>query len=140
MNDKYIQAIIIGTLIGGSIIVAELISQPKRNNMELHTIELQKDIKDIETFDVKDENFPLFTLIKDFIDVKDEKIIVKVNAKNKNSNKELEINVEEIVDEVLSELSENKNIPTDDIEKIIAKALEGTDGKVRIEVSRKFED
>lgn len=123
MNDKYIQAIIIGTLIGGSIIVAELISQPKRNNMELHTIELQKDIKDIETFDVKDE-----------------KIIVKVNAKNKNSNKELEINVEEIVDEVLSELSENKNIPTDDIEKIIAKALEGTDGKVRIEVSRKFED
>ncbi len=140
MNDKYIQAIIIGALIGGSIIVAELISQPKRNNMELHTIELQKDIKDIETFDVKDENFPLFTLIKDFIDVKDEKIIVKVNAKNKNSNKELEINVEEIVDEVLSELSENKNIPTDDIEKIIAKALEGTDGKVRIEVSRKFED
>jgi len=123
MNDKYIQAIIIGTLIGGSIIVAELISQPKRNNMELHTIELQKDIKDIETFDVKDK-----------------KIIVKVNAKNKNSNEELEINVEEIVDEVLSELSENKNIPTDDIEKIIAKALEGTDGKVRIEVSRKFED
>lgn len=123
MNDKYIQAIIIGALIGGSIIVAELISQPKRNNMELHTIELQKDIKDIETFDVKDK-----------------KIIVKVNAKNKNSNKELEINVEEIVDEVLSELSENKNIPTDDIEKIIAKALEGTDGKVRIEVSRKFED
>ena len=123
MNDKYIQAIIIGTLIGGSIIVAELISQPKRNNMELHTIELQKDIKDIETFDVKDK-----------------KIIVKVNTKNKNSNEELEINVEEIVDEVLSELSENKNIPTDDIEKIIAKALEGTDGKVRIEVSRKFED
>ena len=123
MNDKYIQAIIIGTLIGGSIIVAELISQPKRNNMELHTIELQKDIKDIETFDVKDK-----------------KIIVKVNAKNKNSNEELEINVEEIVGEVLSELSENKNIPTDDIEKIIAKALEGTDGKVRIEVSRKFED
>jgi len=123
MNDKYIQAIIIGALIGGSIIVAELISQPKRNNMELHTIELQKDIKDIETFDVKDK-----------------KIIVKVNAKNKNSNEELEINVEEIVDEVLSELSENKNIPTDDIEKIIAKALEGTDGKVRIEVSRKFED
>ena len=120
MNDKYIQAIIIGGLIGGSIIVAELISQPKRNNMELHTIELQKDI---ETFDVKDE-----------------KIIVKVNAKNKDSNRELEINVEEIVDEVLSELSENKNIPTDDIEKIIAKALEGTDGKVRIEVSRKFED
>jgi len=66
MNDKYIQAIIIGALIGGSIIVAELISQPKRNNMELHTIELQKDIKDIETFDVKDK-----------------KIIVKVNAKNK---------------------------------------------------------
>ena len=123
MNDKYIQAIIIGALIGGSIIVAELISQPKRNNMELHTIELQKDIKDIETFDVKDK-----------------KIIVKVNAKNKDSNKELDINVEEIVDEVLSELSENKNIPTDDIEKIIAKALEGTDGKVRIEVSRKFED
>lgn len=123
MNDNYIQAIIIGALIGGSIIVAELISQPKRNNMELHTIELQKDIKDIETFDVKDK-----------------KIIVKVNAKNKNSNEELEINVEEIVDEVLSELSENKNIPTDDIEKIIAKALEGTDGKVRIEVSRKFED
>ena len=123
MNDKYIQAIIIGALIGGSIIVAELISQPKRNNMELHTIELQKDIKDIETFDVKDK-----------------KIIVKVNAKNKDTNEELEINVEEIVDEVLSELSENKNIPTDDIEKIIAKALEGTDGKVRIEVSRKFED
>ena len=123
MNDKYIQAIIIGALIGGSIIVAELISQPKRNNMELHTIELQKDIKDIETFDVKDK-----------------KIIVKVNAKNKNSNEELEINVEEIVDEVLSELSENKNIPTDDIEKIIAKALEGTDGKVQIEVSREFED
>jgi gas vesicle protein len=123
MNDKYIQAIIIGALIGGSIIVAELISQPKRNNMKLHTVELQKDIKDIETFDVKDK-----------------KIIVKVNAKNKDSNKELDINVEEIVDEVLSELSENKNIPTDDIEKIIAKALEGTDGKVQIEVSREFED
>ena len=46
MNDKYIQAIIIGALIGGSIIVAELISQPKRNNMKLHTVELQKDIKD----------------------------------------------------------------------------------------------
>ena len=60
MNEKYVQAIIIGALIGASIVLTGLISQPKKSNMELHTLNLQKgmdlDIGDIEDIWIKEED------------------------------------------------------------------------------------
>ena len=43
MNEKYIQALIVGGLIGAAIIIAEFISQSNDDPMKLHAIKLHED-------------------------------------------------------------------------------------------------
>ena len=43
MNEKYIQALIVGGLIGAAIIIAEFISQSNDDPMKFHAIKLHED-------------------------------------------------------------------------------------------------
>ena len=153
MNEKYVQAIIIGAFIGASIVLTGLISQPKKSNMELHTLNLQKgmdlDIGDIEDIWIKDEDSSINLSTGDKqkkIIIKKEKsnkkssgkerkYIVKIDSKNLNSNTDLSMKVDEIVDELFVDLSRNGNNPSKlELGKVISKALEGIDSKVCVEI------
>ena len=69
-------------------------------------------------------------------DHKEKKVVVKVDARNKDKDKDIDIDVDAIVEEVLAGLEEGAEVLQDsDIGKIVAKALNGIDAEVKIEVS-----
>jgi len=121
--------------------------------MELHTLNLQKGmdlgIGDIEDIWIKEEDSSINLSTGDKqkkIIIKKEKsnkkssgkerkYIVKIDSKNLNSNTDLSMKVDEIVDELFVGLSRNGNNPSKlELGKVISKALEGIDSKVCVEI------
>ena len=169
MNEKYIQALIVGGLIGAAIIISEFISQSNDDPMKFHAIKLHEDSQvkmadkkiwitdNGETIDLSPDNkeekrivikmntndFDDLSMNEDIsifksgqTDQKEKKVIVKVDARNNDKDKDIDIDVDAIVEEVLAGLEEGAEVLQDsDIGKIVAKALNGIDAEVKIEVS-----
>ena len=169
MNEKYIQALIVGGLIGAAIIIAEFISQSNDDPMKFHAIKLHEDSQvkmadkkiwitdNGETIDLSPDNkeekrivIKMNTDDSDNLsmneeisifktgqtDHKEKKVVVKVDARNKDKDNDIDIDVDAIVEEVLAGLEEGAEVLQDsDIGKIVAKALNGIDAEVKIEVS-----
>ena len=169
MNEKYIQALIVGGLIGAAIIISEFISQSNDDPMKFHAIKLDENSQvkmadkkiwitdNGEAIDLSPDNkeekrivIKMNTDDSDDLsmnedisifksgqtDHKEKKVIVKVDARNNDKDKDIDIDVDAIVEEVLAGLEEGAEVLQDsDIGKIVAKALNGIDAEVKIEVS-----
>src|SRR5210317_1170778 len=53
MNEKYVQALIVGSLIGGAILLDDFVKPKKENSMNKHVI-IKSDFKEGDLPDVKD--------------------------------------------------------------------------------------
>jgi hypothetical protein len=53
MNEKYVQALIVGSLIGGAILLDDFVKPKKENSMNKHVI-IKSDFKESDLPDVKD--------------------------------------------------------------------------------------
>ena len=135
MKESYIQAIILGLLIGGAIILDDFIGpKPKkfadRVFMEHKGKDLITKMKKVwkddtgMVYDIKEE-----FLIKEDSDKGNKKIMLKIDGED---IAEKNIDVEEVIERALSEASDSVDVES--IRNNLQKALEGIEGKVQIEV------
>ena len=139
MKESYIQAIILGLLIGGAIILDDFIGpKPKKftdgvffadrieHNGKDSITKMKKVWKDDtgKVYDIKEE-----FLIKEDSDKGNKKIMLKIDE---DDIAERNIDVEEVIERALSEASDSVDVES--IRNNLQKALEGIEGKVQIEV------
>lgn len=135
MKESYIQAIILGLLIGGAIILDDFIGpKPKKfadrvfmEHKGKDSITKMKKVWKDDTgmvYDIKEE-----FLIKEDSDKGNKKIMLKIDGED---IAEKNIDVEEVIERALSEASDS--IDVESIRNNLQKALEGIEGKVQIEV------
>ena len=80
MNEKYIQALIVGGLIGAAIIISELISQSNDDPMKFHAIKLHEDSQ-VKMADIKiwiTDNGETIDLSPD--NKEEKRIVIKMNT------------------------------------------------------------
>ena len=135
MKESYIQAIILGLLIGGAIILDDFIGpKPKKfadrvfmEHKGKDSITQMKKVWKDDTgmvYDIKEE-----FLIKEDSDKGNKKIMFKIDGED---IAEKNIDVEEVIERALSEASDSVDVES--IRNNLQKALEGIEGKVQIEV------
>ncbi len=135
MKESYIQAIILGLLIGGAIILDDFIApKPKKSADRVfmehkgkNSITQMKKVWKDDTgkvYDIKEE-----FLIKEDSDKGNKKIMLKIDG---DDIAERNIDVEEVIERALSEASDSVDVES--IRNNLQKALEGIEGKVQIEV------
>ena len=135
MKEAYIQAIILGLLIGGAIILDDFIGpKPKKfadrvfmEHKGKNSITQMKKVWKDDTgkvYDIKEE-----FLIKEDSDKGNKKIMLKIDG---DDIAERNIDVEEVIERALSEASDSVDVES--IRNNLQKALEGIEGKVQIEV------
>ncbi len=135
MKESYIQAIILGLLIGGAIILDDFIGpKPKKfadrvfmEHKGKDSITQMKKVWKDDTgmvYDIKEE-----FLIKEDSDKGNKKIMLKIDGED---IAEKNIDVEEVIERALSEASDSVDVES--IRNNLQKALEGIEGKVQIEV------
>jgi|TARA_B100001939_G_scaffold49882_1_gene39183 hypothetical protein len=135
MKESYIQAIILGLLIGGAIILDDFIGpKPKKfadrvfmEHKGKNSITQMKKVWKDDTgkvYDIKEE-----FLIKEDSDKGNKKIMLKIDG---DDIAERNIDVEEVIERALSEASDSVDVES--IRNNLQKALEGIEGKVQIEV------
>ena len=135
MKESYIQAIILGLLIGGAIILDDFIGpKPKKSADRVfmehkgkNSITQMKKVWKDDTgkvYDIKEE-----FLIKEDSDKGNKKIMLKIDG---DDIAERNIDVEEVIERALSEASDSVDVES--IRNNLQKALEGIEGKVQIEV------
>ena len=135
MKESYIQAIILGLLIGGAIILDDFIGpKPKEfadrvfmeHKGKNSITQMKKAWKDDmgKVYDIKEE-----FLIKEDSDKGNKKIMLKIDG---DDIAERNIDVEEVIERALSEASDSVDVES--IRNNLQKALEGVEGKVQIEV------
>ena len=135
MKESYIQAIILGLLIGGAIILDDFIGpKPKKfadrvfmEHKGKDSITQMKKVWKDDTgmvYDIKEE-----FLIKEDSDKGNKKIMLKIDGED---IAEKNIDVEEVIERALSEVSDSVDVES--IRNNLQKALEGIEGKVQIEV------
>lgn len=135
MKESYIQAIILGLLIGGAIILDDFIGpKPKKfadrvfmEHKGKNSITQMKKVWKDDTgkvYDIKEE-----FLIKEDSDKGNKKIMLKIDG---DDIAERNIDVEEVIERALSEAADSVDVES--IRNNLQKALEGVEGKVQIEV------
>jgi len=135
MKESYIQAIILGLLIGGAIILDDFIGpKPQKfadrvfmEDKGKNSITQMKKVWKDDTgkvYDIKEE-----FLIKEDSDKGNKKIMLKIDGED---IAERNIDVEEVIERALSEASDSVDVES--IRNNLQKALEGIEGKVQIEV------
>ena len=106
MNEKYVQALIVGSLIGGAILLDDFVKPKKENSMNKHVI-IKSDFKEGDLPDVKDIHS---------IDVLQNMDIIK------------DLDLEGVSSEVLDDLEEG-------LEEAL-EALEDVDVQIKIEINK----
>ena len=118
MNEKYIQALIIGLFIGAAIILDDFIEPSKNSHKKVMFLDAEE-VSSVDEFK--------------WIDKNDKKIAIKIEKLGSNDYDD----VQKIIDDVLESISDDL-----EIEEITSKvnnlseSLEGLDVEVRVELKK----